>query len=157
VVDHEDRPLGRVDLDCLRAGLKQEGFTGSGWASLIKPLRGDDVFVQPVLDETGRLLDVAIDRAAQPVQIARPDLSGLEFRLLLVAFLSTWFSSCGEYPAAFQSQFAALLGNRHAIAVSNGTVALQLALAALDIKPGDEVILPDLTFAATINAVLHAG
>ncbi len=157
VVDEEDRPLGRVDLDCLRAGLKQQGFAAGAWASLIKPVHGEGVFVEPVLDEGGRLLDVAARRARQPVQIARPDLSGLEFRLLLDAFLSTWISSGGEYLAAFQSQFAGLLGSRHAIAVSNGTIALQLALAALDIGPGDEVIVPDLTFAATINAVLHAG
>ena len=158
VVDDRDRALGRIDLDSLRAAIKQgDARLAKGWRDLIKPLHGDDALLLPVLDDAGRLRDVVVNRATQPVQIARPDLSGLEFRLLLDAFLSTWISSCGEYLAAFQSQFAGLLGSRHAIAVSNGTMALQLALAALDIGPGDEVILPDLTFAATINAVLHAG
>ena len=49
------------------------------------------------------------------------------------------------------------MGVRHGVAVSNGTVALHLALVALGIGPGDEVIVPDLTFAATTNAVLYCG
>src|SRR5262249_15115629 len=61
------------------------------------------------------------------------------------------------YVQKFEDEFSAFTDSRHAIAVANGTVALHVALVALGIGPGDEVIVPDLTFAATINAVLHCG
>ena len=57
----------------------------------------------------------------------------------------------------FEQALAEFHGMPHALAVSNGTAALQLALSALDIGPGDEVILPALTFAATASAVIHTG
>jgi perosamine synthetase len=84
-------------------------------------------------------------------------MSHREFRAVLDAFLSSWISSKGPYVEQFEEGFAHFAGARHGIAVSNGTVALHLALVALDIGPGDEVIVPDLTFAATINAVLYVG
>ncbi|MBN9087484.1 MAG: DegT/DnrJ/EryC1/StrS family aminotransferase [Reyranella sp.] len=113
--------------------------------------------LQPELDAGGNLIGVAIDRSAQRIQIARPDMSHLEFRALLDAFLSSWISSKGPYVERFETDFSGFVGVRHGIAVSNGTVALHLALMALGIGPGDEVIVPDLTFAATINAVLYCG
>jgi perosamine synthetase len=57
----------------------------------------------------------------------------------------------------FEESYAAYVGVRHAIAVANGTVALHLVLHALGVGPGDEVIVPDLTFAATAHAVLQTG
>ncbi len=57
----------------------------------------------------------------------------------------------------FEIEFSKYIGSKYAVAVSNGTVAIHLALVALGVGPGDEVIVPDLTFAATINTVLHAG
>src|SRR3569833_2759944 len=88
---------------------------------------------------------------------APPDMSHREFRAVLDAFLSSWISSKGPYVEKFEEGFARFAGARHGIAVSNGTVALHLAQVALGIGPGDEVIVPDLTFAATINAVLYCG
>lgn len=111
----------------------------------------------PVVDAQGRLVDVLVDRSKEFVQVAKPNLSHQEFRLLLDAFLSSWISGKGPHLQAFEQNFAAWVGTRHGIAVANGTVALHLALAALGIGPGDEVIVPDLTFAATINAVLYCG
>jgi perosamine synthetase len=72
-------------------------------------------------------------------------------------FDSNWISSRGHFIQDFEKAFAYYLGTKYAVAVSNGTVALHLALLSLNIKEGDEVIVPDLTFAATINAVFHAG
>jgi perosamine synthetase len=164
VLDNERRPLGEVSLDEIRLVLRDGRLVSfHGWAEhlAIRPGRNTDsaraMKLQPVLDGNGQVRAVAFDRSRDYVQIARPDLSRLEFRLLLDAFLSSWISSSGEYLSEFQTRFAALLGCKHAIAVSNGTVALQLALATLGLGPGDEVILPDLTFAATINAVIHCG
>ncbi len=69
---------------------------------------------------------------------------------------SKWISM-GPETEAFEAEFAEFLGVRHAVAVSSGTAALHLALLAVGVKPGDEVILPSLTFVATANAVLYAG
>jgi dTDP-4-amino-4,6-dideoxygalactose transaminase len=63
----------------------------------------------------------------------------------------------GAVTAEFEAEFARLLGVKHALAVSNGTHALHLACLALGIGPGDEVIVPALTFVATANAVLYTG
>jgi perosamine synthetase len=117
----------------------------------------DKDVLRPVLDASGRLIGVDIDRSSQRIQVARPDMSHREFRSILDAFLSSWISSKGPYVDKFEQEFRAFIGTDHGVAVSNGTVALHLALLALGIGPGDEVIVPDLTFAATINAVLFCG
>ncbi|WP_320035327.1 aminotransferase class I/II-fold pyridoxal phosphate-dependent enzyme [Halarcobacter sp.] len=89
--------------------------------------------------------------------IAIPNLNGNEFKYLTDAFLSTWISSNGHYINRFEESFSSYCNCKYGIAVSNGTAALHLALIALNIGKDDEVIVPDLTFAATINAVLHAN
>lgn len=63
----------------------------------------------------------------------------------------------GPEVAAFESDFAEAVGVEHAVAVSNGTVAIEIGLQALGIGPGDEVIVPSLTFIATANAVRRVG
>jgi perosamine synthetase len=68
-----------------------------------------------------------------------------------------WISSGGEYIDKFEQQFADFIGTKHATTCSNGTVALQLALAALDIKTGDEVIVPDLTIISCAFAPMYIG
>jgi perosamine synthetase len=113
--------------------------------------------LRPVLDTAGNLIGVTIDRSTQRIKVASPHMTHHEFRSLVDAFLSSWISSKGPYVETFEDDFRSFVGTRHAIAVSNGTVALHLALVALGVGPGDEVIVPDLTFAATINAVLYCG
>jgi perosamine synthetase len=73
------------------------------------------------------------------------------------AVKSGWVSSLGKYIDSFEEKFAAYCGAKHAVATSNGTTALHLALVALGIKGDDEVIIPDLTFVATANAVNITG
>lgn len=89
--------------------------------------------------------------------ISKPLLFEEERDYLIEAFNSSWISSKGKYISKFESEFAEYIGTQYGVAVSNGTTALHLALEVLNIGEGDEVIVPDLTFAATINAVLHAG
>ena len=91
------------------------------------------------------------------IPISQPSLGELERKYLLDAFDSGWISSIGHYIDDFEKAFAAYCGVGHAVAVSNGTVAIQLALVARGIGPGDEVIVPDFTFVATANAAKHAG
>src|SRR5437016_780100 len=69
----------------------------------------------------------------------------------------SWISSRGDYLHEFEKKFSGYVGAKYALAVSNGTVALHLALLALGITEGDEVIVPTLTYIATVNPVKYAG
>lgn len=91
------------------------------------------------------------------IPLAMPDLTGREEEYALDAIRSSWISSTGPYVRRFESEFAAMCGTRTAISVCNGTVALHLALLAFDVRPGDEVIVPSLTYVATANAVRYVG
>lgn len=90
-----------------------------------------------------------------PVYI--PDLSGNELDYVSNAVKSTWISSLGSYIDRFESMFSEYCGAKYGVAVMNGTVALHLALKLFDIGPGDEVLIPDLTFIATANCVAYTG
>ena len=68
-----------------------------------------------------------------------------------------WWRTPGTKTLEFERAFAAFHGARHAVAVTNGTAALEVIMAALGVGPGDEVIVPDFTFVATASAVLFAG
>lgn len=89
------------------------------------------------------------------IPLAVPDLSAVEERNVLEAIRSSWISSTGAFVDRFEVEFAGLCGTRAAISVSNGTVALHLALMGLNVQPGDEVIVPSLTYVATANAVRY--
>jgi perosamine synthetase len=91
------------------------------------------------------------------IPVAAPDLSGNEKAYVLDCLDSTWISSSGKYLDRFEAGFAEFCGVRHAVACSNGTTALHLALVALGVGPGDEVIVPTLTFVATANTVMYCG
>ncbi len=110
-----------------------------------------------IVDGDNKVIDFVVRQDLEFIPVSEPNLSHLEFRNLMDAFLSTWISSTGSYIRQFESDFSNKCGMKHGIATSNGTVSLHLALLALDIGPGDEVIVPDLTFAASINAVLYCG
>jgi perosamine synthetase len=91
------------------------------------------------------------------IPIAAPDLSGREEQYVVEAIRSSWISSSGSFLPRFEKEFAEICGTDSAIAVCNGTVALHLALLGLGLQPGDEVIVPSLTFIATSNAVRYIG
>jgi perosamine synthetase len=91
------------------------------------------------------------------IPVSQPLISELEVDLVADAVRSTWVSSMGPYLDRFEQLFADFCGVKHAVAVCNGTAGLHLALTALAIGGGDEVIVPDLTFVATANAVAAAG
>jgi perosamine synthetase len=91
------------------------------------------------------------------IPVAAPDLNGNEKAYVLDCLDSTWISSSGKYLEQFEARFAEFCGVRHAVATSNGTTALHLALLALGVGPGDEVIVPTLTFVATANTVTYCG
>ena len=91
------------------------------------------------------------------IAVAAPTLNGNEKRYVLECLETTWISSIGRFITEFEHAFASFCGVEHAVAVNNGTNALHLALVALGLKPGDEVIVPTLTYIATANAVTYCG
>lgn len=93
----------------------------------------------------------------QRIPVASADLGGNEERYVLDALRSTWISSTGRYVDEFERSFARLSGTRTALGVANGTLALHLALLTMDLRQGDEVLVPSLTYVATANAVRYCG
>jgi perosamine synthetase len=91
------------------------------------------------------------------IPVAEPMIGERELEYVTDAVKSGWVSSIGEYVTRFEEGIAAACGVQHAVATSNGTTALHLALLAHGIGPGDEVIVPSLTFIATANAVRYVG
>lgn len=90
------------------------------------------------------------------IPYGRPQVDDDDIAAVVSALRSGWLTT-GPRVAAFEHAFASVSGAPHAVAVSSGTAALQAALFAAGVGPGDEVILPSLTFVATANAVLEQG
>ncbi|MEI8095232.1 MAG: DegT/DnrJ/EryC1/StrS family aminotransferase [Spirochaetales bacterium] len=91
------------------------------------------------------------------IPVCEPMLAGNESKYVNEALQTGWISSTGKYVQGFEEAFAQYCGVKHAVAVSNGTVALHLALAALGIGRGDEVIIPNFTMIASAFAVCYTG
>jgi perosamine synthetase len=89
--------------------------------------------------------------------VYRPYLHGNEMKYVNDCLKSTWISSKGEYVEKFETAFAKFVGINHASTCTNGTVAIHLALLALGIGRGDEVIVPSCTYVATVNPVVYCG
>ncbi|WP_223069596.1 DegT/DnrJ/EryC1/StrS family aminotransferase [Paenibacillus caui] len=84
-------------------------------------------------------------------------LNGKEEEYVMDAVTSTWISSTGAYIDRFERMFAEFCGTTYAVSCVNGTAALHLALLAHGVQPGDEIIVPTVTFVATANAVTYCG
>lgn len=89
--------------------------------------------------------------------VYRPSLNGNEKKYVLDCLDSTWISSKGKYITEFENKFAEYINIEHALGASNGTVALHLALLTLGITSEDEVIVPTLTYIASVNAIAYTG
>lgn len=91
------------------------------------------------------------------IPLAEPDLRGNEEAYLRECIQTGWVSSAGPFVGRMETRVAELCDCSHAVATASGTTALQLLLATLGIGAGQRVAVPDWTFAATANAVVHAG
>jgi len=90
------------------------------------------------------------------LMFGKPDIRQPEIDEVLAALQSAWIGT-GPRASRFEEQFASYIGAPHAVAMNSCTAALHLALVAIDLRPGDEVIVPSMTFASTANVVVHAG
>ena len=91
------------------------------------------------------------------IPIASPYLDESELNIVIEVLKSSWISSRGEYIQRFEKEFASYCGMKYGVSTSNGTTALHLALAALGINKGDEVVVPTLTFISTANAARYCN
>ncbi|MFM8721175.1 MAG: LegC family aminotransferase [Acidimicrobiaceae bacterium] len=103
------------------------------------------------------LKSVLGDAGGSPIALHEPNIGQRENDLVSKCLASGWVSSVGEYISEFEQGLAKFTNSKHAIAVVNGTAALHLALHSVGVKPGDEVLVPTLSFVATANAVSHCG
>ncbi len=173
VVDKSDKLCGVLTDGDIRRGLLEGYGLNDNISSILKDeyvyvTQHDDpeeivskfsrsVRVLPVIDNDKHLVDYYEFNENISSPLAMPQLSGNEYRYLMEAFLSSWISSSGKYIEMFEGGFSTFCGMKYGVATSNGTTALHLALVSLNIGKGDEVIVPNLTFAATINSVLYTG
>lgn len=91
------------------------------------------------------------------IPVYQPELTGNEKKYVNECIDTNWISSQGRFVRDFQTKFKEYIGTSHALAVANGTLAIHLALMALGIGAGDEVIVPTLTYIASVNAVRYTG
>jgi perosamine synthetase len=91
------------------------------------------------------------------IPIYQPSLSGNEKKYVNDCLDSNWISSKGKYVSQFEEKFAQYINVKYSTGVCNGTVALHLALVALGISVGDEVIVPTLTYIAPVNSIVYTG
>lgn len=173
IVDDNKRLVGiATDGDIRRAllngaGLKEsvKTYMNKNFSYALNPVDAQRIFqnydyaikIIPIVDENMHVMDYIEYNNRQHIALAQPQLNGNEYNYLMDAFFSTWISSTGKYVTQFEENFSKYCGVQYGIATSNGTTALHLALTALGIGEGDEVIVPDITFAATINAVIYTG
>lgn len=91
------------------------------------------------------------------ISVAEPEIGEEELQNVIEAVKSGWVSSKGPFIEEFEKGFSSYIGVKHGVATSNGTTALHLALAALEIGNGDKVLVPSLTFVSVANAVTYTG
>lgn len=102
-------------------------------------------------------LEKVVGAAARPVVLHEPEFGDNEQRYVADCIASGWVSSAGKYVDELEARIVAFTGAGHAVVVSSGTAALHAALLMAGVKPGDEVLVPALTFVASANSAAHCG
>jgi perosamine synthetase len=97
------------------------------------------------------------EKAVVKIPVYQTSLTGNAKKYVNECLETNWISSKGKFIPEFEQKFADYIGVKYALAVSNGTVALHLALVSLGIGPEDEVIVPSLTYIASVNSIVYTG
>lgn len=111
----------------------------------------------PLVNDSREIIDISSYDKIKTYPIAEPQIGNLEITNVLKALKSGWISSRGFFISEFEKTFSEYLGGGYAVAVSNGTNALQAGITALGLGKGDEILVPNFTFAASINSIINAG
>lgn len=139
------------------------GFVETGRQPLRREVNGECVAYVPTDGEADEWFVRMEYRPARndigetTILTAGPSISARESSYVADAARNGWNRDWAKYLTAFEREFAAYVGRKHAIATSSCTGSLHLSLLALGIGPGDEVIVPDITWVATANAVMYCG
>ena len=120
-------------------------------------LSDNEINMVPLVNAEGVVVDFATRSRFQRFPVMEPCLRGREREYVNDCIDSNWISSQGSYVERFESELSEICGVKSCVATSSGTTALHLALETLGIGFGDEVIVPNLTFGASVNSILHAG
>lgn len=113
--------------------------------------------VIPLVNDDGKMVDYASIKRLHNLMVMEPFLNGNEIDYVTECISTNWISSQGKFVYQFENDIKKLCNAKFCLATSNGTTALHLALAAHDIGAGDEVIVPNFTFGASVNSIIHAG
>jgi perosamine synthetase len=138
----------------------KKSFTLSYLSSNLNILKklSKNIKIIPLIDKkTKKIIDYATINKVKKISIYDQKFGGNELKYVSNCLKTGWISSVGNYISLFEKKFSTIFKNKFSLTVSSGTTGLQLALKAIGIKEGDEVIVPNLTFAATANSVIHAG
>jgi perosamine synthetase len=173
VVEDNNNLVGVVtDGDIRRALLKGDGLSSSVSCAIkeqfvslhvdtpekeIRAAVNRKITHVPLVDDQGCIVNYYSHFHNHTIPILEPTLGAKELEYVTECITTNWISSQGKFVTEFEEKFSKLHPSMDAVAVSNGTVALHLALVALGIGPGDEVIVPDLTFAASVNSIVYTG
>ena len=111
----------------------------------------------PLVDNNKIIKDISTIQSLRRYPIANLNLGNQEFSKAFDAIKSGWISSKGSYIEQFEKNFSEYLGGGYSVTASSGTTALELALKTFGIGKGDEVILPNFSFAASINSIINVG
>ena len=111
----------------------------------------------PIVDDFQKVINYANEKRFKQIPQSEPVFKGKELEYLTDTIRSGWISSVGKYVNLFEEKFSKFTKSNYTLATSSGTAALQLAISVLKLKNQDEVIVPDFTFVAPINAILHCG
>ena len=152
--------LNENDFDCKISEVMNKSFIYFHMqtdASIIRDAFSENIKYIPLVDDDFNLVDIASINKTHRIPILEPDLSGNEMNYVKECIKTNWISSQGKYVKKFEEYFSQLHQDRYSVSVSNGTTALHLALSALNIGSGDEVIVPNITFAACANVVIQTG
>ncbi len=103
------------------------------------------------------MTSIISDKRINVIPLSEPVITGNEWKYIKECLDTGWVSSVGSYVNRFEKMVAEYVGCKYGIAVVNGTSALHLSLLVCDVKSGDEVIVPTLTFVATANVVRYCG
>lgn len=103
------------------------------------------------------ILESVIGKTDGTIALHEPEFKGHEWDYVKECLDTGWVSSVGKYVDEFEKKLREITGAKYAVAVSNGTSALHIALMLAGVKAGDEVLVPALSFVATANAVAHCG
>jgi perosamine synthetase len=125
---------------------------------------GEDIArILPGGDPVLHLPDISVEEQIRGhtgrriIAVCQPTLNGNEKRYVNECLDGNWISSAGRFISSFERAFANACGTKFGVACTSGTSALHLAVATMDLGPGDEVILPTFTMIATVNAVAYMG